>query len=281
LLITGPDGSGRSSIAKCLIHAYFVASPQGQLTATPTERSAQSGFRQSGILTVEPRLDPEVGNFLTEWLLEIDTEASRKNGNDNPRVVFRGDSLQPRKIVDLLATVGALRTSPDIARMVRDINDSGYAVATLVDQLYYHGHITSLFQLLERAPTLTIFTGTDLGDFGARLKTAFDGCTRNNVVTHSVALETVTGETMKELVELWWPRAAQDAHSKPPIDPGGVADGFENKRESIGRALNILAYVIDDLRDQSHNYDRAQTAAKIERFRHAARRYAGTTRPGP
>jgi hypothetical protein len=218
-------------------------------------------------LIVKPRMgEPgEDAKFLLTWLGDIDELADQHN-----RVAIRVDRV-PRTLRERFCNyakdTAAQMSSTDVAGMVRDIDVSGYALGTFVDKVHYSGYISSLFTMLSRAPALTIFTGTSLGELGSRLEIAFNGCKGDSVVTHHISLDTATGETMKELVRLWWRQAAPPDHPAPPIDLDGVAAGFAGNTETIARALAILAFVIDDLRGQLGSYDREQTERKITMFR--------------
>jgi len=265
LLITGPDGAGRTSIANCLTHEYTVHWRAHHLP----ENTAAAAKWPTVPLILKPRMG-EPGkdrDFLIRWLGDVDEIA------DRTRITIREDRV-PRMLRERFATyrddTAAEESSIDVAGLVRDINDSGYAVTTLIDKVHYAGYITSLFTMLSRAPALTIFTGTTLGELGSRLEIAFNGCKGDSVMTHHISLTTATGEMMKELVQIWWRQAAVAEHPLPPIDLDGVAEGFAAETETIAPALRILAFVIDELCDQPGNYDRAQTKSKITRFRENA-----------
>jgi hypothetical protein len=276
LLITGPDGAGRTSIANCLIHEYAVRWRARHLPPDPAAAARQP--------TVPLILRPRMGepgkdrDFLSRWLGDIDDLADR-----NTAITIREDRT-PSKLREQFRTLrddtAAEDLSTGVARLVRDVNRSGFGLATVVEKIHYAGYITSLFTMLSRAPALTIFTGTTLGELGARLQLAFDSCRADAVMMHHVSLSAATGETMRELVRTWWQRAAEPEHPMPPIDLDGVADGFAPELETVGRALRILAYMIDDLSEQPGAYDRAQTSSKIKRFRENALAYVTGTGGG-
>jgi len=258
VLVTGGDGTGRTSVANCLLHEYLLA------CQTKPHNPASHGLLRVPLKSANARQRL----CLLTWLADFKaaTQSNRQMPRqDLPDPVGLRNLIRPEDndedIPELLST--------DVEGLVRDaVTTRQCAVGTIADKVRYPEHIRCLYVMLRRAPALTVFTGTDIDELGAKLKSVFDSCKDDGVITHTISLGAASGEMIGALVKLWWEIAAQPGHAEPPLHPDGVAEGFDSPEAPIGRALYILGFMIDELLDEpGKTYNKTKTADRIRDIR--------------
>jgi hypothetical protein len=230
LLITGADGSGRTSIANCSLDLYRQARgiAHGKFLVPKLQENEK-------VL-----LDRNASVVYKNWLSLL-----RQAVQD--RDLELGDQLDAtlKAAGDQLGAKGwkteAVEASGALKRLAKVLTAQQAGLALIVERVLTMEHILAAFDLFRDVPALCVFTAAALStDEGRTIRTAF--ATGNPTRCIHVDLGTLTGADVERLAVHRW-ALAKPGEPSPWILPV-IGDWFDQATDvTVGRALFLLKEV--------------------------------------
>src|ERR1044071_4920837 len=231
ILVSGPAGSGRSSLANCLLDEYRrcrqIADRELYIVPTYASRSWPADETEviSSCLTtiyrrcVKKRLVPG-GN----------------GAEDHVTAAF--STLQADPLKTPIPTLGNALQTIALALGVRH-QRAGFGI--LLEGMTVPGHVKQWLKLIQDVETICVITTSNETRAGDRVEREFDDTVAKPEHGVAVKLQTVAGDEVLELVDALW-RAAAPGHDFP-LHERAVREWFSENPRSVGRALYLVKRV--------------------------------------
>lgn len=215
-LVTGRNGSGRTCVADYILARYRYH------RQIPPERFIVPDREVS---------NHDVYETFQNWMIYLHNELDALR----PLVKLEEnllDRIQRTQPATMEAVFQGLMTS---IHKVSKAGDAGFGCC-LEDVLTYN-FINSAFKIFQKTQTICVFTAKDYEEWQKQVIEPF----HQRALGHVIELSPLVGQHVQILVEQRW---QQIANSPSPFDAEGLADAFDKKPRTIGRALKIVSKIL-------------------------------------
>jgi hypothetical protein len=230
-LLSGSSGSGRTSIANCILAEYL------RLSATLTKLivpQLQTDARQ--------KLEKDAGTVLRRWLSRVLQSAEDDDIDLSSLDPVLGPVEKPGEDERKDPAVWASNSARHIRKLHNRLTkEHKVGAAVLIDGAPYGSLVSTTAALFAGIPTVCVFTTSSGTDEGAEVKEAFDGIVPADHC-HHIPLANLDGDNACLVAAALWPKSSKEPL---PISEDWIRSWLDIVNLPIGGVLMALSRRLD------------------------------------